>query len=132
MIRAYPIVLLLVTALAAACSGDGATTAPSGNGDPIPPATFEVSNDAFTSADASDPHSLTVPVNTTVTWTWTATALGHNIVPDDGVTPAPSGGLANAPHIYQFTFTQPGTFRFYCAAHGAPGGVGMSGRVIVQ
>ena len=30
------------------------------------------------------------------------------------------------------TFNQPGTYAYYCSIHGAPGGVNMSGTVVVQ
>ena len=37
---------------------------------------------------------------------------------------------ANA--TYSHTFTTAGSFRYYCRIHGAPGGVGMSGIVVVK
>jgi plastocyanin len=77
------------------------------------------------------PATLTVSAGTTVTWQWDDGALTHNVVPDDGVTPATSGSLANAPHVYQYTFNTPGTYRYHCALHGATGGIGMSGIITV-
>jgi len=77
------------------------------------------------------PAALTVEVGTQVTWEWSAGAQGHNVVPDDGVTPAPSGALADGPHVYSYTFSTPGTYRYHCQAHGASGGAGMSGTVTV-
>ena len=78
-----------------------------------------------------EPDNITVTVGTTVTWVWGTNAVGHNIVPDDGVTPATSGALASAPHDYQYTFNTLGTFHYHCQAHGNVGGVGMSGTVSV-
>jgi plastocyanin len=78
-----------------------------------------------------EPEDIMVTVGTTVTWVWGTDATGHNIVPDDGVTPAASGGLASAPHDYQYTFNSLGTFHYHCQAHGNVGGVGMSGTVTV-
>jgi plastocyanin len=78
-----------------------------------------------------EPKAITVTVGTTVTWVWGTNATGHNVVPDDNTTPATSGGLANAPHDYQYTFTTVGTFAYHCLAHGNVGGVGMSGTVTV-
>jgi plastocyanin len=78
-----------------------------------------------------DPANITVAVGTTVTWVWGTNAVGHNVVPDDGTTPAASGGLANAPNSYQYTFHTVGTFHYHCQAHGNVGGVGMSGTVTV-
>jgi plastocyanin len=40
--------------------------------------------------------------------------------------------LEDGPNVYSFTFTTAGTYNFYCANHGGPGGVLMSGRVIVE
>jgi plastocyanin len=78
-----------------------------------------------------EPEDITVVVGTTVTWVWGTASVGHNIVPDNGVTPATSGGLASAPHDYQYTFNTVGTFHYHCQAHGNVGGVGMSGTVTV-
>ena len=78
-----------------------------------------------------DPENITVTVGTTVTWVWGTASVGHNIVPDDGVTPATSGALASTPHSYQYTFNTLGTFHYHCQAHGNVGGVGMSGTVTV-
>jgi plastocyanin len=77
------------------------------------------------------PATLTVSAGTTVTWQWDDGALSHNVVPDDGVTPATSGSLANAPNVYQYTFNAPGTYRYHCALHGGTGGIGMSGIITV-
>lgn len=78
-----------------------------------------------------DPEDLMVAVGTTVTWVWGTNATGHNVVPDNGHTPATSGALASAPHSYSYTFNDVGTFHYHCQAHGNVGGVGMSGTVSV-
>jgi plastocyanin len=64
----------------------------------------------------------------------------HNVTADDGSFRcadgcdgegghgAPSGN----PWSVTRSFTQPGTYLYHCEEHGGPGGVGMSGRVIVQ
>jgi plastocyanin len=78
------------------------------------------------------PANLTIAVHSTVTWNWPIGSIGHNVVPDNGSIPATSGGLVNGPNTYSFTFDVPGTYRYYCANHGAPGGVGMSGTITVQ
>ena len=51
----------------------------------------------------------------------------HPLVSDDGLWATPRAGT-------QFTYTFPmtGTFLFHCANHGDFGGVGMSGRVVVE
>jgi plastocyanin len=92
---------------------------------PLPTTTISVVNNAFS------PSSLTVDVGATVTWSWSATAQDHNVVPD-ATMPTTSGPIADGPHIYQFKFDNPGTYRYHCANHGGPGGFGMSGVIIVQ
>jgi plastocyanin len=88
------------------------------------------------SADANGgnrfaPADLTVILGTTVKWEWVDAVSAHNVVPDNGSTPAQSGNLTSAPHTYQFTFNTLGTFHYHCQAHGASGGTGMSGTVTV-
>jgi len=78
-----------------------------------------------------EPKDITVLVGTTVTWVWGTNAANHNVVPDNGVTPATSGALTSAPHDFQYTFNELGTFAYHCQAHGNVGGVGMSGTVTV-
>lgn len=79
------------------------------------------------------PATVNVAVGQTVTWTWAEGALAHNVRPDDIVVKIPpgEGSLFDAPHSYSYTFTQPGTYHYHCANHGAAGGVGMSGTVVV-
>ena len=78
-----------------------------------------------------DPASYTVPVGGTVNWFWPAGSTGHNVVPDDGESPPHSGAPADWPKWHVFRFTRAGTYRYYCAIHGGPGGVGMSGTITV-
>jgi plastocyanin len=79
-----------------------------------------------------EPAILTVTVGQTVTWVWPAGSLQHNVNPDDRSTPSRSGNLADGPTSHSFTFNEVGAFRYFCLNHGALGGEGMSGRVIVQ
>ncbi len=50
----------------------------------------------------------------------------------DATQPIRSGNPVPGPNVYQFTFNTPGTYQYFCEIHGAPGGVGMSGTVVVQ
>ena len=75
------------------------------------------------------PANVTIAAGGSVTWTWASS--GHNVVGDNG-TPARSGALANAGTTYTATFLTAGVYHYYCEAHGAPNGVGMSATVTVQ
>jgi plastocyanin len=78
-----------------------------------------------------EPANITIPAGGAVNWFWPPGSRGHNIVPDDGESPPHSGALADWPTWHVFRFTRPGVYRYHCAAHGAAGGVGMSGVVTV-
>jgi plastocyanin len=78
------------------------------------------------------PENLTVATGGSVNWFWPEGSAGHNIVPDDGDSPPSSGALEGWPMWHVFRFPTPGVYRYYCAAHGGPGGVGMSGTITVQ
>lgn len=84
--------------------------------------TVEVSNFSFT------PAQLTISVGDTVKWT---NVLGsHNVVADDGS--FTSGAVSSSNWVYEFVFNTAGTYHYYCAMHGGPGGVGMSGVITVN
>ena len=79
------------------------------------------------SANVFTPRSLTINAGDTVTF---VNGGGfHNVVADD------NSFTSGAPSD-TWTFTQPfpnaGTFPYYCQIHGGPGGVGMSGSIIVN
>ena len=95
------------------------------------PVTVQVLGGGSTGLNRFDPAEITVTVGTTVTWQWVDGAIGHNVVPNDGVTPARSGDLANGPTTYHYTFNTLGTFGYHCQAHGDAAGNGMSGIVNV-
>ena len=120
---------VLLAALVACGGGSSMPTSPGnggGGGTGNSPNTISVVNNSFS------PSTLTVAAGTTVTWTWASTAVDHNVTPDDGATPATSGAPTNGPHSYTFTFNAPGTYHYHCQVHGAAGGAGMSGTVVVQ
>jgi plastocyanin len=78
-----------------------------------------------------EPAEFTVVAGGTVNWMWTADGPSHNIMPDDGESPPPSGAPMDWPKWHVFTFTRPGIYRYHCSVHGAVGGVGMSGTITV-
>jgi plastocyanin len=97
--------------------------------DPGAPNTVLVLNDE--GGNRFQPASITVPQGGVVNWYWPVGSEGHNVVPDDGNAPATSGAPAGYPKYLSFTFANPGVYRYHCAVHGGPGGVGMSGSVTV-
>lgn len=59
---------------------------------------------------------------------WESVQGVHNVVADDG---SFSSGSPTANFSYQRTFDAVGDVPYYCQPHGAPGGLGMSGRIVV-
>jgi hypothetical protein len=86
---------------------------------------------------------LTIKAGDTVRWT-NQNVLPHNARADDGSfrcstacsSPASSGNGVGAPSSAAWTsamqFDSEGEVPYYCEVHGAPGGVGMAGRIIVE
>jgi plastocyanin len=127
---------LLAVTLAACGGSSGLSTQPPPPPPPPPPPVttppantneVAITNDAFT------PTNISVPVNTTVTWTWNtcgsdaygyATCESHNVLFDDGAT----SGAQNS-GTFARTFATAGTFNYHCSIHGA---AVMSGTVVVQ
>lgn len=128
--RHIPDWLACVASAAVLACGSSTPTTPggSGGGTNPPPATAEVTVGP-NGSQAFSPASVTIAAGGSVTWTWASS--GHNVVGDNG-TPARSGALANAGTTYTATFPTAGVYHYYCEAHGAPNGVGMSGTVTVQ
>ena len=83
------------------------------------PQAAEVRVDNFTFG----PQSLTVPVNTTVTWV-NRDDIPHVIVSDDGVFRSKA---LDTDDKYSFTFTKAGTYPYFCGIHPK-----MVGKIVVQ
>ena len=88
-------------------------------GQPAPTPATEVKVDNFTFS----PEVVTVPVNSTVTWT-NKDDVPHVIAGTNAT--FRSKGLDTDEH-YSFKFTQPGTYNYYCSIHPK-----MTGKIIVQ
>ena len=84
-------------------------------------ATVDMRNIAF------NPLNLQVAVGTKVTWT-NSDSVDHTSTSDTGVW---DSGMMSTGQSFSFTFTTPGTFPYYCRPHGAPGGRGMAGTIVV-
>lgn len=81
------------------------------------------------------PREVTILAGEKVTWRFTGTAP-HSVTADDrsfdshpNCSPACSNA-ASPP--FERTFPSAGTFRYFCKIHGARGGSGMSGTVVVR
>lgn len=93
-------------------------------------ATNEVNTTAFVTVSSNTFTPNTVNIRTGDTVQWDNAGGFHNVVADDNS--FTSGPPSSAPWTYSHTFTAPGTYPYYCSAHGGIGGVGMSGVVIVS
>lgn len=71
---------------------------------------------------------MTIPVGTTVVWTNDEQAK-HTVTADDGLFDSGDQGLGES---YSYTFTEPGSYPYFCRYHGDVDGVGMAGTINVQ
>lgn len=81
-------------------------------------------NEVWMQSNAFTPNSITVNVNTTITWK-NKDSAAHTVTSDSGSelnSPTISGG-----GTFTHNFTTAGTFHYHCNFHG-----GMNGTVIVQ
>jgi plastocyanin len=105
--------LFLLTPLLAACGSSPAL--------PAGPSVSATDN-AFT------PASLHIRPGQTVTWVNNG-QTGHTITADDG---SFDSHIFQPGATYSHTFTMPGRYPYYCTLHGAAGGYGMAGVIIVD
>jgi plastocyanin len=82
----------------------------------LPPAEVRVDNFTF------GPGTLTVPVDSTVTWL-NKDDVPHVIASNDGVFRSKA---LDTDDQYSFTFTKPGTYEYFCSIHPK-----MVGKIIV-
>lgn len=121
-------ILPAVLFVAAACSsGEPADTAPAGESSGTQPSPNSVEIRVF----AYKPNDLTVPANTTVTWT-NFDEINHTVT--DGTPDGQSNGSIFDHEFdpaggdsFEFTFTTPGTYRYFCTRHPV-----MTGTVVVN
>jgi len=113
--------------LVLACSFSGCTSAQSPpTTTPTTPAPTGGSNQIAIKNFVFSPATLTLKSGTTVTWT-NQDGAPHQVASDPGTPVAfSSDSLANGAS-YQFTFTRPGTYTYYCTIHPS-----MKGTIIVQ
>jgi halocyanin-like protein len=75
-----------------------------------------------------DPVILRVSTDTTVRWEWTGEGGSHSVVAEDGSF-GTNGVIGGSSANYGHTFSDPGTYRYYCEPHRKLGQVGI---VIVE
>jgi plastocyanin len=76
------------------------------------------------------PKTVTINQGEKVTWSNDSGGF-HNVKFDDGTFEQPPVASTDSWTVSR-TFAQPGTYAYYCSIHGASGGSGMSGTVVVQ
>ncbi len=81
-----------------------------------------------TTSATYSPAVIFIQPGDTVTWNYAGGVMPHDVHADDD---SYFNTLSASPWTFSHVFTAPMTSRYYCTAHGAPGGVGMSGVVIV-
>jgi plastocyanin len=75
------------------------------------------------------PRTIVIIPGDSVTWRNPAGGMVHGVQSDDGT--SFSFPLTAAPWTFSKNFGTPGTYPYYCQAHGAPNGIGMSGVIYV-
>jgi len=122
--------IALAVTLSLACGGDGGVTSPGletggidgtvRNGQGAAVRVIDVQGVKFAPAE------VTVTAGTTVRWV-NPTSQVHTVTPD-GHTRFAEAGLAGGQQ-FEHTFTNPGTYHYYCAPHQV---AGMTGVIRVQ
>ncbi len=127
--RFLAVALVVLMLLLGACGGDSKEETTSGNSDtPVAPlstpqgvAQVNMVNTSF------QPQQIEVVVGTTVTWT-NQDSVAHTVTagPRDNPSGLFDSGNVEAGGTFSFTFTEPGTYQYFCSPH-----PGMDGTVIV-
>lgn len=73
------------------------------------------------------PATLGIDPGETVTWRNDGEHV-HTVTSDDGLF---DSGVFESAATFSFTFAEPGTYPYFCQVHGARGGVGMAGTIVV-
>jgi plastocyanin len=126
-----PAFMVKKQAVAPQSAPTAAPTAPSSTGSELPAGAVVVSGDEA-EVEMEDfkfnPKVLVIKPGTTVKFA-NKDRASHTATSDTGI--FDSGYLAKGEE-YFYTFTEPGTYPYYCIPHGGPGGQGMAATIIVQ
>jgi plastocyanin/glucose/arabinose dehydrogenase len=116
------------TAAPAAAAPTPTPAAGAESGAPVPAAPVASASASVAIQNFSfDPQTLTVAPGTTVTWT-NNDEVQHTVTWDDR---SVDSGLLGQGETFSYTFTEPGTYGYFCIPHGSPG-AGMFGTVVVS
>jgi len=80
-------------------------------------------NEVFIESFSFTPSTITVAVNTTITWT-NKDGIAHTVTSDEALF---DSGTVNPKGTYTHQFTSLGTFSYHCTIHPT-----MTGKVVVQ
>lgn len=72
---------------------------------------------------AFDPAAVRISPETTVVWEWTGRGGQHNIVAGDRA--FQSDYYLEAGNTFEYTFTEPGVYKYYCTPHQTQGMLGV-------
>ena len=118
--------ILFLTFIALLSSSIGCSKANSGYGNPSTTTTTggtREANEVWIENSNFNPTTLTVPVNTTVTWT-NKDGMAHTVTSDAAVFDSHNLPAGNP---FSFQFTTKGTFTYHCNYHAS-----MKGTIIVN
>ena len=120
----------LATLIVAACGGsDGGDP---GGPDPSPtPAPVQTTTIRLITSGGNrfEPANVEVPVGATVTFVWESGF--HDVTSAGSPSFQSSGNPVSPPKTFPVTFTQPGTYTFFCSVHGTATS-GMRGTITVR
>jgi plastocyanin len=126
-----PAFMVSTQATAAESAPTAVPTAPSDGGSEIPAEAVVVTGDEA-EVEMEDfkfnPQILVISPGTTVKFANKDEAQ-HTATSDTGVF---DSGYLSKGEEYFYTFTEPGTYPYYCIPHGGPGGQGMAATIIVR
>lgn len=114
------ILIVISISLISGCSKNDMTTNTTGG--------TQGANEIFIQGMAFSPSNKTISIGTTLKWT-NKDGVNHTVT--SGIPGAPSGlfdsGNLSSNGTFSFTFSQVGTFKFYCKIHSS-----MTGTITVQ
>jgi plastocyanin len=126
-----PAFMVSTQATAAESAPTAVPTAPSDGSSEIPAEAVVVTGDEA-EVEMEDfkfnPQILVISPGTTVKFA-NKDEAPHTATSDTGVF---DSGYLSKGEEYFYTFTEPGTYPYYCIPHGGPGGQGMAATIIVQ